>query len=145
MSKRAPRRILIWTIVVIFIIGILGYIYFRSQALLEGPQITIVEPLSGKTFYTDLITISGTAENIAAITMNGQAVFVTGEGVFEEQLVLSPGYNIITVFGEDKFGKTTEKTLELYLDQKPDSLEIAPVTATETEESLEELQDTSEE
>jgi hypothetical protein len=62
-----------------------------------------------------LIEIQGRARNIAYINLNGTQMFTDKNGYFDEKLLLSPGYNVVTLDATDKFGKKTEKKMELIL------------------------------
>lgn len=92
---------------------IVWYAYSKSEDYLEGPKITIHSPENGITVSRSLVTISGTAEHIAHITLNGRQIFITEEGLFSEQLLLSLGYNIITLKARDRFDREVKQTLEL--------------------------------
>ena len=92
---------------------IVWYAYSKSADFLEGPIITIATPKNGITVSRSLVTVSGTAEHISYITLNGLQIFVTEEGLFSEQLLLSPGYNIITLEARDRFDREVKQTLEL--------------------------------
>lgn len=92
---------------------IFGYAYFQMHNLLTGPVITIESPSNGSVFPTAQTKILGATQNIASITLNGRQIFINEAGAFEEKLILSPGYNIITLHAEDKFGRETIETLEL--------------------------------
>lgn len=59
------------------------------------------------------ITIEGAAERINSLTMNGKEITVTEDGVFTERYVLTPGYNRITLAAKDRYGKTTERSIEI--------------------------------
>ena len=113
LIKRANIKILI---VILLLIGILGYTYFQMQSLVTGPVITILEPLNGATLTSSLVEVTGTAKNISSINLNGRQIFIDESGTFKEKLLLSPGYNIITLRAKDKFGRETEKMLELVYD-----------------------------
>jgi hypothetical protein len=92
----------------------LTYIYFQTQNLLAGAKLTIeTPPRNGLTFTDTLITISGTAKNIAFISLNDRQIFVDETGRFEELSLLATGYNIITIAAKDRFGRVTKKTLEM--------------------------------
>lgn len=97
----------------ILICGILGYTLFQMQNVITGPVITIAAPQNGAEVDRALSIVEGTTRNITAISINGRNISVDEHGTFSEKLLLSPGYNIITLHAEDKFGRTTEKTLEL--------------------------------
>ncbi len=98
-------------ILIALTIGI--YAYIQSRQYLHGPEITITSPVNGSLVTENPVIIEGTAENIAFITLNDGAIFVDKKGVFSEKLLLLPGYNILTIKAEDRFGKKTQKTLEL--------------------------------
>ena len=97
------------------IVTLIVYALFQSKNLIEGPRITIIEPLNGSTLTYDLVRIRGTAKNIAYIRLNDRQIFINNTGEFEEKLLVSPGYSIIKLTGQDKFGKIDEHFIHLYL------------------------------
>ncbi len=103
------------TLFIILGIVIVAYTIFQSQKLLSGPVIKIIYPQNGSTFNQSLILIEGTAKNISRINLNGRQIFTNNSGYFAEKVLLSPGYNVIKIDGEDKFKKYIERRLELIL------------------------------
>ncbi len=96
------------------------YAYFQSREYLQGPVLTIDEPLSGSLSTTSLIALHGTAKNVAFLTLNGRQIFTDELGRFSESLLLSEGYSIMTLEAKDRFGHTKTKKLELvYKPQVP--------------------------
>lgn len=91
---------------------IVGYGYFKSRNLIDGPVISIESPRNGEAATTSLVTIIGTAKNIAFISLNDRQIFVDEEGRIKEQLLLPYGYTILTLKARDKFGRETVKRLE---------------------------------
>ena len=101
---------------IIFLVSAFGigiYAYLQSREFLRGPQITIISPKDGETFEEYVVIIEGLAQNVAYISLNDAAIFVDSKGNFKEKLLLLPGYNILSIKAEDRFGKRVEKTLEL--------------------------------
>lgn len=97
----------------IIVLGvILSYVWVKSRDFLEGPVIIIHSPDSGETFES-LIDITGEARHISNITLNDRKIFVDEKGLFSEQLLLSEGYNIITIEAGDRFKRTVRETIEL--------------------------------
>lgn len=94
---------------------IVGYSLFQGWKLITGPVIDITSPENGATYNQALIEVSGRARNTAYLNLNGRAIFTDTEGKFSEKLLLSPGYNIITLDATDKFKAKTEKKLEVIL------------------------------
>ncbi|NQV93192.1 hypothetical protein HQ403_01705 [Candidatus Kaiserbacteria bacterium] len=83
------------------------------QSLVTGPVISISEPKDGVVVTSSRTEVYGTTKNISSISLNDREIFIDESGAFKEKLLLSPGYNIITVRAEDKFGRKTENVLEL--------------------------------
>jgi len=100
---------------VIVISGVIGYSYYQARDFLTGPSLTILSPQNGATVTDALVNIEGLAKNISAIALNDRPIFVDEEGVFKEQLLLLPGYNIMELTAQDRFGRTKAETLELVL------------------------------
>ncbi|MFA5842011.1 MAG: hypothetical protein WC835_03585 [Candidatus Paceibacterota bacterium] len=103
--------------IAIILVVVFGYGYFKIRNLLLGPTISVSEPINGQIFASSTISIRGLAKNVSSLSLNDRPIFVNEKGDFSEIMALSPGYNIISLKGADKFGKKTEKTLELVLRQ----------------------------
>lgn len=112
MGKNA-QYILVVSLFLLAAFAIGGYAYFRSREFLRGPQITITAPGDGSIFSEAPVTVSGHAQNVSAISLNDAPIFIDSQGQFKEKLLLLEGYNILTLKAQDRFGKKTEKTLEL--------------------------------
>ncbi|PJE74605.1 MAG: hypothetical protein COV01_01065 [Candidatus Taylorbacteria bacterium CG10_big_fil_rev_8_21_14_0_10_41_48] len=109
---RTKRLLKIW-IIILVAAGLLGYAAFQAEALYLGPRINIDSPTSGISTSTSLITISGSASNISYLSLNGEKIFTDEQGIFKESILLSYGYNIVTVSATDRFGRKVTKSLQL--------------------------------
>lgn len=106
------------------------YAYAQSRDFLRGPSLTITAPENGGAAAAALVTVSGVARNISYLTLNDAPIFADSAGVFSEKLLLLPGYNILTVKAEDRFGKKVGKGLELvYKPTATSSLPVVPAEA----------------
>lgn len=94
---------------------IVAYSVFQAQKIWAGPVIDIYTPQNNATYNSTLIEIDGRAKNIAYINLDDRQMFTDKDGNFSEKLLLSPGYNVVKLDAWDKFGKQTEKKLELVL------------------------------
>ena len=108
----------------LFLLLILGYSFYQSRNLFMGPVITVNEPGNGSTSLEQTVKISGTAKNIQKISLDDRPIYIDEAGNFSEKLLLSEGYNIIKVSASDKFGKKTEKIIELVYKQNGEK--VAP-------------------
>ena len=57
--------------------------------------------------------VRGVATRAKEITLQGRQIFIDLDGRFAEQLLLSPGYNIIELTARDTQGRQMIKDLEL--------------------------------
>ena len=96
-----------------FLLILGAYIYYQSATFREGPIIAIESPSNGATVTDSLVRIEGYAKNISRISMNGDQIFTDENHRFSEELLVSPGYTIITINALDRFNRSVEQKLEL--------------------------------
>ncbi|MEI6528480.1 MAG: hypothetical protein WCO10_02290 [bacterium] len=113
MSRRETKFYLKAIIISFFVLILLGYGIYEAWNLMTGPTIDISSPQNGITVSESLISIAGVARNINEIKMNDRPISIDEQGNFSEEMLLSYGYNIITLRAKDRFGKEVEKKLEL--------------------------------
>jgi len=85
---------------------------YQARFIIAGPTITIDSPANGTTITDRLITLRGSATNIKTLTVNGKTLYTDEIGQFAEKMLLFPGYNVVVVAAEDKFGNRSEERLE---------------------------------
>ncbi len=95
--------------VVIFLVII--YILFQARFLVVGPQIFLVEELPLRQ-NDRVITLTGTANNISHIWLNGRPIFTDPQGDFTTDVVLENGYTVTKLEAEDRYGRRTSLTRE---------------------------------
>jgi len=117
-------------LLVAFFLVVIGYAYFEGRALLYGPTIEVSPRVMEVS--DPYITVNGIARRIASLSMNGSPITVTEDGAFEEGYVLTPGYNRIILDARDKYGKSTERIIEVIYNASTTS-SSPPVTETTTE------------
>src|SRR4051812_13027611 len=107
-----PRFILKTCLFVMVASFVTGYTLFQAENLWLGPVIDLNVPS-----HTDseVAEIKGTAKNIAFISFDGKQIYTDKDGNFSEKVLLAQGYNVVKVTGQDRFGRTVNKTLELML------------------------------
>jgi type II secretory pathway pseudopilin PulG len=83
----------------------------------RAPSLIIVSPLDGATFNTPTVTLEGSTESDAEVTVSGESARVIG-GSFSVDITLEEGENIITAVATDPATNSAESTITLYLDTK---------------------------
>lgn len=110
--KRITSFIKVWVAIGAILI-ILGYAAFQAKNLVKGPAIAVESPKDGESFSNGLIEIRGEAKNLSYLTLNGDKIFTDEKGAFDERILLSPGYNVVTLKAQDRFGRATEERLQV--------------------------------
>ena len=110
MLPYRDSRITRIAIVIFFCIAI-GYAFFEVQGVLYGPKIQVTPGITE--VHEPFITIAGRADRISSLTMNGKAVNVTGEGVFNEPYLLAAGLNRIVLDAADKYGRSRQQVIQI--------------------------------
>ncbi len=98
----------------ILIVALLvGYALWQSREMIRGPVISVKAPGNGGTLSGPYAEITGNAENIAFINLNGRTIYTNSDGDFREAVLLPDGYSVIQISAKDRFGRTTTETLEV--------------------------------
>lgn len=106
-----PKAVLL----VAFFLLLTSYSLFQARFVILGPYIEIQTPKNGASLDTNLINIIGRAENISFISLNDRPIFVDKNGNWNEKLIAPQGLSIITVRAKDRFGRSTEKQVEIFV------------------------------
>jgi hypothetical protein len=102
----------------IFFLLIIIYALFRSKDLIFGVKIKNVDIngvaiQDGATITANTLEITGVARNAIDLTLDGREISIDQAGDFDETIALLPGYNIINLRAQDKFGNVYEKNYQL--------------------------------
>ena len=114
MNTKA-KKIMKGGILAIFFLFIISYAFFTSRDLLFGVKIRNVNLTDGATFSERVTEVSGKAKNAIHLSLNGRPIFIDQRGNFDETIALLPGYNIINIRAEDKFGNIDEHNYQIML------------------------------
>jgi len=89
---------------------IMIFSYEKMVFMIKGVKI---EAKIEQTKDSPLAVISGKAEKAIYLSLNGREIFVDKDGNFSESVAMLPGFSIVTLSAEDKFGKKAEKQFEI--------------------------------
>ena len=112
-DRHATRKFIKIIIVSIVLLFLFSYTAYEIQKLIFGPKIEVFSPQNGSLISNSLTEVSGVAKNIKDISLNDRKIFIDEQGNFKEQFLLSYGYNAIVIKASDKFGRNTEKIIEV--------------------------------
>lgn len=92
-------------------LAIIIYAFFRTAEFRRGPVLTL-PPLASPVSESRLL-LTGQALRIAYLTLNDAPIFTDEAGHFSEPFLLAPGSNIIRLKADDRFGRQTEKLIQI--------------------------------
>lgn len=113
-----------------FVIFIIGYLFFQVHAINQPPSITISGPEDGARIESSSVIVQGKTGVGVTLTMNDQQIFVDSEGNFKQPVSISLGEKVLTFVAKNSFGKQSTKQILVIGDfkepPKPDA--VAPLT-----------------
>ena len=98
-------------LIVFIVLVVISYGLFEARKLLEGPEITIDSLADGLSTSTTAITVVGTAQNIAFLTINDAPSYTDESGKFVYRFSPPAGYTVVTVAATDRFGRRASKSI----------------------------------
>jgi len=100
-------------IVLTLVIGIFALVgYTMRDRILGTPLVVAIAP-NGAALTNPFLPITGVARHARNLTVNGRKLTIDRTGAFTDEIVLSPGYNIIEISLTDQFGGQKTKTYEV--------------------------------
>jgi cytoskeletal protein RodZ len=100
-------------IVIAFLV--VGYLAYQLHFLISPPSLAVIEPAPDSVAENSLLTVRGTVEAVAKLTINGQMVYVDKDGSFKQEVQLSQGLNVIRVEATNRFGKMSSIVRQVML------------------------------
>lgn len=88
-------------------------VIFNMKDVLFGAPIAVHTASDGSSVSDVVLPVSGTTSHAKLVTINGRSVSVDRTGAFADEVILSPGYNVVEVAVVDRFGKEKTKTLHI--------------------------------
>jgi hypothetical protein len=90
-------------IVVGILIGI--FLYSRVAGLISGPRIIVDSPTPWQEISDGWVEVSGTIRYVSSAKINDRTLYLNTDNTFREIIAVVPGYTIIEITAQDRFGK----------------------------------------
>lgn len=98
---------------ILIILVIVAYALWRSSAYVQGPKITLSEPINYASIDSTTTDIIGRVERANNISLNGKAISIDEQGNFKETVILFPGANILTLEARDQFNRSVREQVQV--------------------------------
>ncbi len=103
-----------WVFIGLFVfVGL--YSLFQARFIILGPRLAVYSPENGSSLASPVVTVTGRATNIAFISLNDRPIYVDKNGNWSEKLIAPEGLSIMTIRAKDRFGRSTEKQIEVMI------------------------------
>lgn len=89
------------------------YVIWQVFSINKAPKLEISEPADHQLIKSSSARIVGKTDPGMLVTINGQPVFVDGQGTFTTELGLGPGPKDLVFIAKNKFDKTVSKTITI--------------------------------
>jgi uncharacterized membrane protein len=103
------------TILIVFFALLVAYALFQARFVILGPNITIISPKDNTTLDSNVVTVSGRAQNVAYLSLDGRQIYTDNNGYWSEKLIAPEGISILELTARDRFGRETKKTIRVVL------------------------------
>ena len=103
------------TLVIVFFVLLIAYALFQARFVILGPRIQIDSPKDNSTLTSNVLVVSGRAENVAYLSLDGRQIYTDKDGNWSEKLIAPEGISILELAARDRFGRETEKTIRVVL------------------------------
>lgn len=90
----------------------------------QPPEVTIASPLNGEWTNESLIDVAGTVPPGTTLKVNGQEALVAEGGLFEREVILQEGENILRIEATDDVGNVTSQELIIRRKTTPPNLSV---------------------
>ena len=100
----------LWCLLGVFVIGL---VWLNLKDMILGVPLSIATAADGATIDTPFLPITGIAKHARALSINGRPIAIDRQGKFDDEVVLSPGYNIVEIAMKDQFGNEKQKSYQI--------------------------------
>lgn len=109
-----PSR-LIGAVITVIVIGFFAYLWFEYRSFVGAPELMVNSPSQGQTVEVTSVSVEGSTDPDAKVTVNDQEVGLNSEGKFKEEIKLSSSVNTISIVSTSKFGQSTKVERTVYI------------------------------
>ncbi|PIR85007.1 hypothetical protein COU15_02875 [Candidatus Kaiserbacteria bacterium CG10_big_fil_rev_8_21_14_0_10_45_20] len=95
------------------IVVVILYGLYVATPFIQGPEITMYPVEVGD---SNTVTVSGVALRVSNLSVNGMSIPINEAREFSIERAYPSGYTVLTVRGEDRFGRISERTITFIIE-----------------------------
>jgi hypothetical protein len=100
------------------LLSISAFTVFELRKVISGPELTLECECDYIHSDKNTYKLLGKTKNVSEIIIGDRKIYIDIKGGFEEDILLYPGVNLITIKSLDRFGKEVKKEVSIYYSSK---------------------------
>lgn len=108
------------------LLSISAFTVFELRKVISGPELTLVcgdekrieANCTNIQSVENIYKLSGKTKNVSGVIIGDRKIYIDVTGYFQEDILLYPGMNLITIKSLDRFGKEVKKEVSIYYNGK---------------------------
>ena len=100
------------------LLSISAFTVFELRKVISGPELTLECKCDYIHSDKNTYKLLGKTKNVSEIIIGDRKIYIDIKGGFQEDILLYPGVNLITIKSLDKFGKEVKKEVSIYYSGK---------------------------
>ncbi len=108
-EKYINQRNFVLAVLGLLLAAVVGFFAYEARFLRE-PRLELRHPSVDLLTEVDVIDLAGRTDPEAELTVNGRPLYVSGDGAFEERVLLVKGVNRLEFKAKNRYGKTAAVT-----------------------------------
>lgn len=108
------------------LLSISAFTVFELRKIISGPKLTLMcgneKNIDASCAYiqsdANIYKLTGKTKNVSDIIIGDRKIYIDVTGDFQEDILLYPGINLITIKSLDRFGKEVKKEVSIYYNGK---------------------------
>lgn len=101
---------------VTLVVSLLLYIAFGVKGFLAPPSLAIDQPKIDTIIKDNKVTVIGSTDPTASLTINGELISVAADGKFKQDIAIIPGLNTLEFVSINRVGKLTKQVRKILAD-----------------------------
>ncbi len=89
----------------VIVVGVMGYFIYEIGFLISPPALVIESPAEDIEVMDAKINIKGRVDYDTFVKINDQSIVVGDDGIFNQEIVLTPGLNILNIKATNRLDK----------------------------------------
>ncbi len=117
MTRIIPSKVAKAVVLASFVVSAMFYMGIQVQGMISAPELVVFSPTDGDMTKDAVIVVTGQIEEGSQVTINENNVLLSQDGLFEHEVPLERGVNVIEIKGTKRYSKEAVEYRRIMLEQ----------------------------